>query len=88
MRRSDHDVCNEVKTTDAEAVGMEVTRIYLALYGMRRATVMRQAFDEIARLYRGDHPAFHPCDTGYHDIQHVLDVALAMARLMDGYERS
>ncbi|MDH4191323.1 MAG: HD domain-containing protein, partial [Betaproteobacteria bacterium] len=42
----------------------------------------------IARLYRGDHPAFHPCDTGYHDIQHVLDVALAMARLMDGYERS
>jgi hypothetical protein len=87
MRRSDHDVCNDVKTTDADAVGMEVTHIYLGLYGMRGATVMRQAFDEIERLYQGAHPEFQPCDTGYHDIQHVLEVTLAMARLMDGYER-
>jgi len=87
MRRSDHDVCNDVKTTDADAVGMEVTHIYLGLYGMRGATVMRQAFEEIERLYRGAHPEFHPCDTRYHDIQHVLEVTLAMARLMDGYER-
>jgi hypothetical protein len=88
MRRSDHDVCNDVKTTDADAVGMEVTHIYLSLYGMRGATVMRQAFEEIERLYQGAHPEFHPCDAGYHDIQHVLEVTLAMARLMDGYERS
>lgn len=87
MRRSDHDVCNDVKTTDADAVGMEVTHVYLGLYGMRGATVMRQAFDEVERLYRGAHPEFLPCDTGYHDIQHVLEVTLAMARLMDGYER-
>ncbi|MEK6244457.1 MAG: hypothetical protein AABM33_08125, partial [Pseudomonadota bacterium] len=38
--------------------------------------------------YVGKHPEYLPCDTAYHDIQHVLDVTLAMARLMDGYERS
>ena len=33
-------------------------------------------------------PAYAPCDTGYHDLQHIMDVTLASARLMDGYERS
>ena len=27
----------------------------------------------------------HACDTAYHDIQHVLEVTLAMARLVGGY---
>jgi hypothetical protein len=38
-------------------------------------------------LYHGKHRDYRPCDTEYHDIQHVLDVTLAMARLLDGYER-
>jgi hypothetical protein len=38
-------------------------------------------------MYRGEHRDYRPCDTEYHDIQHVLDVTLAMARLMDGYQR-
>src|SRR5205823_12972465 len=40
------------------------------------------------RLYRGEYPGYAKCDTEYHDMQHVLDVTLAMARLLDGYERS
>ena len=39
-------------------------------------------------MYAGQHPDYQPCDTEYHDTQHVLDVTLAMARLMDGYQRS
>src|SRR2546426_7133982 len=39
-------------------------------------------------MYRGDRPGYHACDTAYHDIQHVLEVTLAMARLIDGYERA
>ncbi|CAN0263701.1 unnamed protein product, partial [Phaeothamnion confervicola] len=31
---------------------------------------------------------YYPCDTGYHDTQHVLDVTLAMARLLHGYQRA
>jgi len=37
-------------------------------------------------MYNGEHGDFHACDTEYHDLQHVLDVTLAMARLMSGYE--
>src|SRR5205823_3330202 len=34
------------------------------------------------------YPGFAKCDTQYHDLQHILEVTLAMARLLDGYERS
>src|SRR6266480_2067143 len=41
-----------------------------------------------AAMYAGADPQYCACDTGYHDIQHVLDVTLAMARLIEGYQRS
>jgi hypothetical protein len=49
---------------------------------------MARAFDDCTRLYRGEFPGYRACDTPYHNLQHTLDVALAMARLMDGYERA
>src|SRR2546426_9290134 len=39
------------------------------------------------RAYDGGDLGYWPCDTEYHDIQHVLDVTLAMARLMRSEER-
>jgi hypothetical protein len=87
MRRNDYDVTDSIRTTDPKAVGAEVKRIYRRLYDAPAARLQR-AFRDAARLYRGEHPEYLPCDTGYHDIQHVLDVTLAMARLMDGYQRS
>ncbi len=92
MRRNDFDVTDRVRTTDAAAVGAEVVRLFRGLYDgrapARSRAAVRRAFADITRLYRGEHPDYLPCDTEYHDIQHVLDVTLAMARLMDGYERS
>jgi hypothetical protein len=88
MRRNDHDVTDRVRTTDLKQVSAEVTRIYKGLYNGSASTSIQRGFADIGRLYRGDYPGFKPCDTEYHDIQHVLDVTLAMARLMDGYERS
>jgi len=88
MRRSDHDVTDSIRTTDPAAVGAEVVRLFNGLYsGNASAQPLERAFAEAAALYRGEHPDYHPCDTEYHDIQHVLDVTLAMARLLDGYER-
>jgi hypothetical protein len=63
-------------------------RLYRGLYDGTPADSLERAFADLERLYAGDHPEYNPCDTEYHDIQHVLDVTLAMARLMDGYERS
>ena len=88
MRRNDYDVTDSIRTTDCRAVGAEVMRIFRGLYGRASGAALERAFADIAALYRGEHPDYHPCDTEYHDIQHILDVTLAMARLMDGYERS
>jgi hypothetical protein len=87
MRRNDYDVSNSIQTTDAGAVGAEVIRIFKALYPDEAGTELERAFGEAESLYQGRHPDYHACDTEYHDLQHVLDVTLAMARLMDGYVR-
>jgi hypothetical protein len=87
MRRSDHDVADTVRTTDPAAVSVEVIRLARHLFPNAPAPALERAFADADRLYRGEHREYLPCDTEYHDIQHVLDVTLAMARLMDGYQR-
>ena len=87
FRRNEFDVTNRIMTTDPVCVKLEVSRIYKSLYS-RTPTALERAFDDVVRLYRGHYPGYHGCDTAYHDLQHVLEVTLAMARLLDGYERS
>ena len=87
-RGNDYDVSAQFNTTDPQVVNDEVDRIYLELYPSAPTTLLDHAFRDLTRLYRGEYPGYHPCDTAYHDVQHVLDVTLAMARLIDGYERS
>jgi hypothetical protein len=87
-RRSEYDVTNRVNTTEPLAVHQEVVRIYLGLYPDAPTETFGRAFGDCARLFRGDYPGYRECDTAYHNLQHTLDVALAMARLMDGYDRS
>ena len=88
MRRNEFDVTNSVDTTQPDAVQDEVVRIYRNLYQCERGNTLPQMFQDVAAMYRGEYPGFRECDTAYHDIQHVLDVTLAMARLMDGCVRA
>jgi hypothetical protein len=88
MRRSDYDVTNSVRTTQAGAVGAEVLGVFRALFPRLPDTALARGFERAERLYDGRDPDYWPCDTEYHDIQHVLDVTLAMARLMAGYQRA
>jgi hypothetical protein len=87
MRRNDHDVTDTIRTTDPAAVGTEVIRVAHRLFPDAPVPALERAFTDAARMYRGEHRDYLPCDTEYHDIQHVLDVTLATARLMDGYQR-
>src|SRR6267143_624191 len=87
-RRSYHDVTDSVQTTDPAAVGAEVVRLSRSLFNGARVPELERAFSDPAAMYAGAHPEYCACDTGYHDIQHVLDVTLAMARLIEGYQRS
>jgi hypothetical protein len=88
MFSNNKDVSDRVVTTDPKAVNVEIDRIFLELYPEANTRALDIAFGDADRIYRGELPGFHACDTAYHDIQHVLDVTLAMARLIDGYERS
>ena len=87
-RRNDFDVTNRIQTTDATAVQREIARLFRLLYAGAAHVVMDRAFVDVAKLYAGSYPGYQACDTSYHNLQHVMDVTLAMARLMDGYERS
>jgi hypothetical protein len=88
VRRNEYDVTNSVNTTVMAEVCDTVSRIYRDLYQQETPGNLHQAFADIGRLYRGEYPGFHKCDTDYHNIQHMLDVTLAMARLLDGCVRS
>lgn len=87
-RRNEYDVTNSVNTTDPRQVSEVVCLIYRDLYRQDTAGNLRQAFDDLVSPYRGEYPGYYGCDTDYHDIQHVMDVTLAMARLMDGCVRA
>ena len=87
-RRNEYDVTNCVNTTDPASVNGEVNRIFLELYPNTSTHVLNRCFRDLTRLQAGEYPGYHACDTSYHNLQHSLDVTLAMARLMDGYERT
>jgi hypothetical protein len=87
-RRNAFDVTNQVNTTEVACVGREVGRIFQTLYPDASPQALNKSFDDVRRIFCGEYPGYHACDTDYHNLQHTLDVALAMARLMDGYERT
>lgn len=41
-------------------------------------------FTDIVSLFSGSYPGFKACSTGYHNLKHTTDTALAMARLIHG----
>jgi len=87
-RRSDYDVTNRIRVSDPAAVAAAVEEIYSGLYPSQAVKPLRTAFTDFTRMYRGEDPRFHGCETSYHDLQHSLDVTLALARHVDGFERS
>ena len=86
QRRGGYDVTNTVNITDPRKVGETVSAIVRARYPQVSQTVLDQAFQTFGELYAGTLPGYLGCDTWYHDAQHSLDCALAMARLMDGHD--
>lgn len=82
------DVSNTVDVTDPQAVSAAVSDILEARFPRYDFSIIRELAADFARLYAGHYPGFRACEIPYHDTQHVLDVTLAMARLLDGYEQA
>jgi len=87
-RLNQNDVTNKINVEDPDRVRDAVLALFGARYPGTDLAPLRQAFEDAKSLFLGTFPGYLPCDTLYHDLRHTLDMTLAMARLLDGYERS
>ena len=87
VRRSDFDVTNTVQVSSPTAVLDAVEALYRPVWPELKFHALARAFEHFERLFAGQVAGYHGVDTVYHDRQHTLDVTLAMARLLAGYER-
>ncbi|HEY0766673.1 MAG TPA: hypothetical protein VGD47_01840, partial [Steroidobacteraceae bacterium] len=86
-RRSDFDVTNSVQVSSPAAVLAAVDALYRPTWPGLPMEPLARAFEHFERLFAGQVPGYHGVDTVYHDRQHTLDITLALARLIVGYER-
>ena len=87
-RLSQNDVTNQVNVEDAGQVRDATIAIYGARYPGADLAPLARAFDDVKALFEGDYPGYLPCDTLYHDSRHTYDMTLAMARLVEGHDRT
>ena len=87
-RRNDFDVTNVVQVSKPAAVRDAVHELFAATFPGASFDTLWLAFHDFDRLFTGQYPGYFGCDTTYHDMQHTLDMTLALARLVVGYERS
>lgn len=83
------DISLSVCISEAAPVCDAVREIFLSRYPGAEAefALIARMFEDVDRLYAGEYPGYHACDTDYHDMRHIMDVTLAAARLYDGYEK-
>ncbi|HTC15908.1 MAG TPA: hypothetical protein VK695_08935 [Steroidobacteraceae bacterium] len=86
-RRSDFDVTNSVQVSSPKAVFAAVEALYRPTWPGMSLDPLARAFSHFEKLFAGDVPGYYGVDTVYHDRQHTLDITLALARLLVGYER-
>ena len=87
-RRNDYDVTNTVQVSNPAAVRSAVQQLFAETFPGTSFDKLWLAFYDFERLFTGRYPGYLGCDTTYHDMQHTLDMTLALARLVSGYERS
>ena len=87
-RRNDHDVTNTVQVSSPSAVRNAVQNLFAQTFPGMSFDKLWLAFYDFERLFAGRYPGYHGCDTTYHDMQHTLDMTLALSRLVAGYEQS
>src|ERR1700690_1501776 len=86
LRRNDYDVTNSIQVSSTAAVSQAVRELFAIGWPGESYDRVALAFEEFERLFSGRMPGYHGVDTIYHDRQHSLDMTLAMARMLVGYE--
>jgi len=86
-RRSNYDVTDTVQVSSPAAVRAAVLELYASTWPGARPGILETATHDFEKLFTGAMPGYLGVDTVYHDLQHSLDMVLATARLLAGYER-
>lgn len=87
-RLNQNDVTNRINVEEAGQVRDAVLGIFGTRYPGEDFSALARAFGDVEALFDGRYPGYLACDTLYHDARHTLDMTLAMARLVDGHDRS
>ena len=87
-RLNQNDVSNRINVEDPDQVRDAVLRLFAARYPGADLVPLARAFGDVKALFEGSYPGYLGCDTLYHDLRHTLDMTLAMARLIDGHDRT
>jgi hypothetical protein len=82
------DVTGTVKVSSPAEVRDAVADILRTIYPTAELGILNRAFEDFEQIFRGQIPGYQGCTTVYHDLQHTLDMTLAMARLIGGHERA
>src|SRR5262245_5712321 len=86
-RRNDFDVTNTVQVSSTDAVQTAVESLVRSTWTDAPLAELGHAFEHFELLFTGRFPGYFGVDTVYHDRQHTLDITLALARMLVGYER-
>ncbi len=86
-RRNDFDVTNTVQVSSTNAVHAAVDALVRPTWPDAPHGELASAFEHFEEVFAGRFPGYFGVDTVYHDRQHTLDITLALARMLVGYER-
>ena len=87
-RLNQNDVTNRVNVEEPARVRDAVLGLFAERFPGADLSALSQGFADFQAMFQGRYPGFLACDTLYHDMRHTLDMSLAMARLVDGHERT
>lgn len=80
------DVTGTVNMANPGAVADAICTFMGKRYEDFDEVILRDGFIDLEDIFWGRYPGLLPCDTPYHDLRHSMSTALAMARMVDGYE--
>jgi hypothetical protein len=74
-----------IDLANAKAVFSGVKKIFSYHYQKKIFREIEKCYKQVKALFEGKYSNYNSCNTKYHNLLHTLDIFLATARLLDGY---
>ena len=75
-------------TKNSRAVADHLGEIFRRTYPGKQPALIDRVATTVIDMFTGAHPAYHPIDLAYHDLEHTLQATLCMALLLEGNYRA